>query len=465
MNPSPPNTTANSGEGAGPGSASNMNATLNPPAMQTLQQVVLDGVSVSDVDGLSATSQHAGRAHNTSLGMQPPQMFSSLVATQMKQFVERRGPAQVNHERMDQWSGTITWWGTDTTRNETRELRAQITATASKGDPLVSTWPDALLLAPAGPAVSTDELHEWMRHSPVVMQIQPTPGTDEHGYGQLVKLLGYKSCYAIAGWEIPGKGHSMNLFIALSTLGLIGAAFPTTGIPEIPKPQLTHLDPAVHSVGGNSIGINPRATLKTAVGIDERASQQWSGTLTWQGTNTTLGERTKVRAQVTASASEGDPWASTWPNVLSLAPAGPAVSMDELHDWMRKYSPVVTHIEPTAGTNGHSCGQLVKLLRDKSCYAVAGWRIPGMAHSTMNLLIAPFSQGLLGAVFPITGMPEIPKPRLPQLDPGVRKTIFNLLPPPIRSMPEPQLSQAIMQIFVSQKHRFNAVQGGVCSLT
>jgi hypothetical protein len=135
MNPSPPNTTANSGEGAGPGSASNMNATLNPPAMQTLQQVVLDGVSVSDVDGLSATSQHAGRAHNTSLGMQPPQMFSSLVATQMKQFVERRGPAQVNHERMDQWSGTITWWGTDTTRNETRELRAQITATASKGDP------------------------------------------------------------------------------------------------------------------------------------------------------------------------------------------------------------------------------------------------------------------------------------------------------------------------------------------
>jgi hypothetical protein len=179
----------------------------------------------------------------------------------------------------------------------------------------------------------------------------------------------------------------MNLFIALSTLGLIGAAFPTTGIPEIPKPQLTHLDPAVHSVGGNSIGIKPRATLKTAVGIDERASQQWSGTLTWQGTNTTLGERTKVRAQVTASASEGDPcayllwnfyyrryvfthlsrWASTWPNVLSLAPAGPAVSMDELHDWMRKYSPVVTHIEPTAGTNGHSCGQLVKLLRDKSC--------------------------------------------------------------------------------------------------
>ena len=86
-----------------------------------------------------------------------------------------------------------------------------------------------------------------------------------------------------------------------------------------------------------------------------------------------------------------------------------------------------------------------------------------MAHSTMNLLIAPFSQGLLGAVFPTTGMPEIPKPRLPLLDPAVRQTIFNLLSPPIQNLPEPQLSQAIMQIFIGQKHRLNIVQGGVCS--
>ena len=114
----------------------------------------------------------------------------------------------------------------------------------------------------------------------------------------------------MAGWEIPGKGHSMNLFIALSTTqGLIGAAFPTTGIPDIPKPQLTRLVPAVHSVGGNSTGINPRATLKTAGGIDKRITRQWSGTLTWQGTNATLGERREVRAQVTACATKGDPYA------------------------------------------------------------------------------------------------------------------------------------------------------------
>lgn len=145
MNPPPPNIYPYSEEGAGPGPASNMNATLtqafnnfNPTAMQTPQQVVLDGVSVSDVHGLSAsaTSQHAGHVHDNGLGMQHPQTFPGLVATQMIQhFVEQRGLERGNHERMDQWSGTIAWWGTDTTRNERREVRAQVTATASKGDP------------------------------------------------------------------------------------------------------------------------------------------------------------------------------------------------------------------------------------------------------------------------------------------------------------------------------------------
>jgi hypothetical protein len=166
MNPSPPNINPNSGEGAGPGSASNMNATLiqafNPTAMQTLQQVVLDGVSVSDVHGLGATSQYAGHPHNNSLGMQPPQMFPGLVAAQMKQFVEQRGPTQGNHERMSQcqWSGTIAWWGTDTTLNERREVRAQVTATASKGDPCAIFLMDFPLVEDLYPRTRPD----WRHH-------------------------------------------------------------------------------------------------------------------------------------------------------------------------------------------------------------------------------------------------------------------------------------------------------------
>jgi hypothetical protein len=117
----------------------------------------------------------------------------------------------------------------------------------------------------------------------------------------------------------------MNLLIALSTQGLIGAAFPATGIPEIPKPRLAHgaafpttgthdihkprsahVDPAVLIVGRNGSGMNSGASLKTAGGVDERMNRQWSGTLTWQGTDGTSNERKEMSAQVTATTKKGN---------------------------------------------------------------------------------------------------------------------------------------------------------------
>ncbi len=54
-----------------------------------------------------------------------------------------------------------------------------------------------------------DELHEWMRkNNPVVMQIHPTPGTDEHGYGQLVKLLRDKGCVSQCNLRKPTSNTS-----------------------------------------------------------------------------------------------------------------------------------------------------------------------------------------------------------------------------------------------------------------
>ena len=81
----------------------------------------------------------------------------------------------------------------------------------------------------------------------------------------------------------------------------------------------------------------------------------------------------------------------------------------------------------------------------------------------MNLLIAPTAQGaLLGAVFPTTGIPEIPKSRLLQVDPATRQRILNAIPQ-LQTLPEPQLSQAIMQVLRRQQ-QVQAVQGGGTSL-
>ena len=58
--------------------------------------------------------------------------------------------------------------------------------------------------------------------------------------------------------------------------------------------------------------------------------------------------------------------ASTWPEVLTLAPAGPAVSEGELRDWIKTTSPMVVQIRPALGTNDHNYKQLVNLLKEKN---------------------------------------------------------------------------------------------------
>ena len=165
MNASPPNINPNSGVSAGPGppANTNTNATLlqafNPTAAQTPPQVSLGGVSTPDAHMRGATPQH-GHAHAIASEHSQPQLLPAAVAAQMKQFAEQRGPTPGNQglivggnnsgtnagagpqtaggvsERMNkQWSGTLTWQGTDTARNERKEVRAQVTATATKGDP------------------------------------------------------------------------------------------------------------------------------------------------------------------------------------------------------------------------------------------------------------------------------------------------------------------------------------------
>jgi hypothetical protein len=161
MTSSPQNVNPNSGANVGVGSTANANAALlqafNPAATQIPQQVSLGGAPGSDAHVLGSTPQH-GHSHNNSLGQQLPHM-SPAAAAHMK-IAEQRGLAQGNQgpiasgsgagtnagpvpittgglgERTDhQWSGTLMWQGTDTTRNEKKEVRAQVTATASIGNP------------------------------------------------------------------------------------------------------------------------------------------------------------------------------------------------------------------------------------------------------------------------------------------------------------------------------------------
>ncbi|KAI9454567.1 hypothetical protein BJY52DRAFT_720687 [Lactarius psammicola] len=93
------------------------------------------------------------------------------------------------------WVGNFAWQGTDPTRDDKKEVWARVVAFAPSGKPLASTWPKALALMPTGPAVPMNELQEWMKKTqPVLMRVQAAPGTDDHNFRQLIKLLRERNC-------------------------------------------------------------------------------------------------------------------------------------------------------------------------------------------------------------------------------------------------------------------------------
>ena len=165
MNSSPSHVSTNSGVGVGSGSAANANAALlqafNPAATQIPTQSGLAGLSAPDAHSLTTMSQH-GLTHNNNLGQQ--QQVPANMAAQLRKLVEQRGLTQsgqalipagnsagtnggtgapsaptmaggFGEARDAQWVGTFVWQGTDPARNEKKEVRAQIVATAPSGNP------------------------------------------------------------------------------------------------------------------------------------------------------------------------------------------------------------------------------------------------------------------------------------------------------------------------------------------
>ena len=166
-NQSSPNSGPISVPSAGPGLAVNPNPALlpafNPTPPQMPPQVGLSAAPAPAAHVLGGTpGPQLGHSRNNNIGQQqqPPQMTPSLAA-QMKKLVEQHSLAQGNQghivggngagtnagagpttaggvdERDLRWTGMLKWQGTDTTRNERKEVHAQVTATVTKGNPCV----------------------------------------------------------------------------------------------------------------------------------------------------------------------------------------------------------------------------------------------------------------------------------------------------------------------------------------
>ncbi|KAI0249825.1 hypothetical protein BJV78DRAFT_1223700 [Lactifluus subvellereus] len=116
------------------------------------------------------------------------------------------------------------------------------------GNASASTWPSVLSLDFTQYKLSTLELQQWMKDSEAVMVwFAPAAESDVHEFAQLVKWLRERECYAVASWDIQGRGRPTP-HLLLVPLGeeLIGAAFPTSDMPQLPLPEPR--DPLVRRV-------------------------------------------------------------------------------------------------------------------------------------------------------------------------------------------------------------------------
>lgn len=117
------------------------------------------------------------------------------------------------------------------------------------------TWPASMTLRPAQtPAVSMPDFQDWIRRTkPVLCTFKAEAPEDEAAYSTLVSVMSAKSIvsrsftyqcmpshgssqYATASWQLQSGAIKENaLIFPINNIGLCGAFFPLTGIPEMPQ--------------------------------------------------------------------------------------------------------------------------------------------------------------------------------------------------------------------------------------
>ena len=129
-----------------------------------------------------------------------------------------------------------------------------------------------------------------------------------------------------------------------------------------------------------------------------------------------------------------DSHADTWPKALSLVPTRElGLSNTDLHIWIKRFRPAVCHLQvqprgQDSKVNQSNYDSLVQLLREKKLvcnriidsqvlliwrsvkFATAAWPTPSGTQENHVLVFPVSPRGLVGAFFPINGIPEMPKP-------------------------------------------------------
>lgn len=211
--------------------------------------------SISEPRGLH-TSASAAIPNN--------QTYPPEVMAQINKLIGQQHQQQQNQNKQDntspnvassikptsqvaKWQGLFSWGGVDPATQSRREIVISVAGQCATtlADPLIHTWPTNLYLSPSqDKMVPPLDFQNWVKkHKPTLCQFAPmaAPGTDamanEVNFRQLAQMLGDKNIYALAAWDLPNGTRNSNnlLLLPFKGVGLVGAAFPSTGIPEMPR--------------------------------------------------------------------------------------------------------------------------------------------------------------------------------------------------------------------------------------
>ncbi|KAF8170110.1 hypothetical protein BJ912DRAFT_1066819 [Pholiota molesta] len=160
--------------------------------------------------------------------------------------------AQAAQKSVKVWNGTLQWSGISQAGK--KEMQCFVVATAAKPQEChAETWPSVLHLAPTREELSMADLQIWLKRTqPALCTIQQR--TDDVHDQKAMKLR-------IGPWCRCSRRGSCGI-------GLAGAFFPFTGLPELPKRPPT----GMAGVQAEHAGAGAQAGIYTAV-VDE--ASQW----------------------------------------------------------------------------------------------------------------------------------------------------------------------------------------------
>ncbi|KAH7884579.1 hypothetical protein F5I97DRAFT_1929424 [Phlebopus sp. FC_14] len=142
------------------------------------------------------------------------------------------------------WYGTFSWKLPRAGDQGAGEIQAYVVgllAPSTPGDIRADTWPKTLALTLCKePVRDGSELSNWIKRTqPLILQFKPNSraadtSTNEKNFLSLIKLMSERRIYACAGWRLPSGQFSDNILIFPMGNSFAGAAFPLTGLPDLP---------------------------------------------------------------------------------------------------------------------------------------------------------------------------------------------------------------------------------------